>query len=87
MKDNVFMTPIMSHQVRQFIQGVIVLAHMWEEKGSCVPSTQEKIGRISFSFPSFVVVLKAWKEEKISLQRVKKKLRGKPLEGVKKIEL
>jgi hypothetical protein len=58
-KDNVFMTPIMSHQVRQFIQGVIVLAHMWEEKGSCVPSTQEKIGRISFSFPSFVVVLKA----------------------------
>jgi hypothetical protein len=31
--------------------------------------------------------LKAWKEEKISLQRVKKKLRGKPLEGVKKIEL
>jgi hypothetical protein len=47
LKGGVFMIPILSHQVGQFRQGGIVLPHMWEEKGMCVPSPEKKSGRIS----------------------------------------
>jgi hypothetical protein len=47
LKGGVFMTPILSHQVGQFKHGGRVLPHMWEEKGPCVPSLEEKSGRIS----------------------------------------
>jgi len=58
LKGGVFMTPILSHQVGYFRQGGIVLPRMWEEKGPCVLSLEEKSGRISSWFP-LVVVLRA----------------------------
>jgi len=47
LKGGVFMTPILSRQGGQFRKGGIILPHMWEEKGPCVPSPEKKSGRIS----------------------------------------
>jgi hypothetical protein len=56
---------------------------MWEEKGVCPFTPREELGN-TLSFSCCVHVLRPRREEERSLEGERKKLRGKPLEEVKK---